>query len=119
MNYELHFMIADENKTYVLEIIDNVVRIIDVTNKPMMTNFYLYGVTFNADGKTYYPAINDATHNAKITNGVTDHGCGLERYAKIVDAYSELNDLNSMANFMAHDLRYTNAYTGGDTEIGE
>ena len=119
MNYELHFMIADEKKTYVLEIVDNVVRVIDVTNKPMMTNFYLYGVTFNADGKTYYPAINDATHNAKITNGVTDHGCGLERYAKIVDAYSGLNDLDSMADFMAHDLRYTNAYTGGDAEIGE
>ena len=119
MNYELHFMIADEKKTYVLEIVDNVVRVIDVTNKPMMTNFYLYGVTFNANGKTYYPAINDATHNAKITNGVTDHGCGLERYAKMVDAYSGLNSLDSMADFMAHGLRYTNAYTGGDAEIGE
>ena len=120
MHYELHVMVADANNTYVLEIVDNEVIIKDVTEKSYMTNFYLDGVTFNSDGKTYYPAINDAEHNAKITNGVTDNGSGLERYAKIVDAYNSLNDFNSMLNFMSQELKYSKAYTGGDPEgIGE
>lgn len=121
MGYESHWMVADKQKTFALEIVENQIVVIDITDKPYLTNFYLDGVTFNEDGSVYYPAISDATHNAKITNGITDNGCGLERYVKILNNYALIPDTSEgMLNFMYNELKYTKAYNGGDPAgIGE
>lgn len=102
MHYELHFMIADMDKTYILETVENTVVVIDVTDTPYMTNFYRYGVTFNEDGTVNTPA----TIGARATdNGITDNGAGLERFNYIVANYETM----SIPEIMDA-LKYTNAY---------
>lgn len=107
MNYETHFMIADENKTYLVEFIGNE-TVISEMDKPYMTNFYLDEVVFNEDGKVYTPADIENGHYAS-ENNITDNGSGLERYNLIVDNYSSANSKNGMRELM-NKLKYTNAY---------
>lgn len=83
MNYDVHIMVADKQSTYIIEFIDNRVVVLDVSSKPIMTNFHLDHVTLNEDGGVYTPKTQDATHNAHVTNGITLHGFGLERYNTI------------------------------------
>lgn len=109
MDYEIHYMVADDTSTYVLEFVDNETVIIEVSDAPYMTNFYIDGVIFNADGTVYTPATQDATHNAFDTNKVTEHGSGLERYNYIVENYSGSNSKAGMRSLM-NDLKYTKAY---------
>lgn len=109
MGYEVHFMVADGNNTYALEFIDNEVKIIDIGSNPYMTNFYLYGVSRNADGTVYTPATQDSEHNAISTNGIIEHGSGLERYNLIVAESGSANTLSGMQNLMDK-LLYTNTY---------
>lgn len=117
-NYECHFMISDLNETYIIEFIENIVHIIDATQNPYMTNFYLSGVELNSDGSVYSPSTSDNEHNAKITNNVTDNGCGLERYNYIVSKYSDIQDKEDIISLL-QDLKYTNSYNGGLLETGE
>lgn len=114
MHYETHIMIADMHNAYAVEFINNQIEVIDITNRPYMTNFHLYDVTFNVDGSVYTPETMDDAHNAMITNGITQFGSGLERYniiaANIVTSGSsagmrELMDL----------LTYTNTYKRATT----
>lgn len=90
---EIHFMIADANKTYIAEVLNNVITVIDVTNKPYMTNFYISNTTTDEDGH-----INPES--------CTPHGVGLERYNLIVDMYDEANTQEGMKNLIKA-LRYT------------
>ena len=107
MGYELHYMIADSNKTYILEFVENEAVVIEANQ---MTNFHLYGVTPNDDGTVYTPYTQDDTHNAIDTNGVTANGAGLERWNVIADAYDDIQDADDMRNLMTS-LNYTNSYT--------
>lgn len=107
MNYETHFMIADENKTYLVEFIGNETVISEMTNS-YMTNFYLSDVVLNEDGKVYTPADIENGHFAS-ENNITDNGSGLERYNLIVDNYSSANSKNGMRELM-NKLKYTNTY---------
>ena len=76
MGYEAHWMIADQEHSYVVEIVEN--RIV-VTESAIMTNFFLDGVTFNPDGSVWTPADVPDGH-LPSENGITAHGSGLERH---------------------------------------
>lgn len=93
---EIHIMVADSTKTYVVEFINNVTTIME---KNYMTNFHLDGV------------------DTKVIEGVTQldwdtvepHGMGLERYEKIMREYSTTSDKAGMMA-MLQALNYSNAY---------
>lgn len=108
MHYEPHFMIADSNNTYVIEFDNNEIVITDVTDKPIMTNFFINGVEFLQDGKVYTPADVSSGH-LPTSIGITSNGSGLERYNLIVDNYSTCNTKIGMINLMKK-LFYTNSY---------
>lgn len=115
-HYELHVFLCDAEKSYVLEFVNNRTEIIDVTDKPYMTNFYLYGVEFNADGKVYTPGTQTDSANAYDTNHITENGCGLERYNYIVDHISSVDSVADMESLM-RGLFYTKAYTDRTEDI--
>lgn len=103
MHYESHFMIADANECFILEVIDGTVVL---TEHSIMTNFFIHGVTFNPDGKVWTMG---SGHSPVSENGITPFGSGLERYNYIIDHIPLDPDKNSMLNLMSA-LRYTNAY---------
>lgn len=117
-NYELHFMIADEEKTYLVEFAENAAIVVDMSDdadsniagKAYMTNFYLNDITLNDDGTVYTPGTQTAEYNAKDTNGITDCGAGLERYNYIVDTYDSANTKDGMRAMM-NGLKYTRTYS--------
>lgn len=117
-NYELHFMVADEEKTYLVEFAENAAIVVDMSDdadsniagKAYMTNFYLNDITLNDDGTVYTPGTQTADYNAKDTNGITDCGAGLERYNYIVDAYDSANTKDGMRAMM-NGLKYTRTYS--------
>ncbi|MCQ2076002.1 MAG: carcinine hydrolase/isopenicillin-N N-acyltransferase family protein [Bacteroidaceae bacterium] len=117
-NYELHFMVADEEKTYLVEFAENAAIVVDMSDdadsniagKAYMTNFYLNDITLNDDDTVYTPGTQTADYNAKDTNGITDCGAGLERYNYIVDAYDSANTKDGMRAMM-NGLKYTRTYS--------
>lgn len=114
MGYETHFMIGDANKTYVVEIVDNVVV---AHEHGIMTNFFIDGVTFNEDGTVYTQYDIEDGHLPTRDSGITPYGSGLERYNTIVSALnawgSEVTE-QRMTNLM-HNLFFTNAYKPSHT----
>lgn len=88
-NYELHIMVGDKVNTYILECVNEEVKIVE---NDIVTNFYLFGVTPNSDGEVYTPYQQDAEHSAVITNNITPFGKGLERYNNLVKAYTRLQN---------------------------
>lgn len=108
--YELHYMVADKDNTYVLEFVNNEAVIIDISDKPYLTNFYIGEVIFNQDLTVYTPETQDAYHNAIITNKITPRGSGLERYNDICENYARGNSKAGMRSLM-DGLIYTKAYT--------
>ncbi len=92
---EVHFMCADYTGTYVLEYVDNIGIVIDISDKPVMTNFHLLNVEYNQDGTLDWSSIED-------------HGMGLERYDLICTLLA--NGI-SVRDFMHNHLKYSNAYT--------
>ena len=82
----LHVMIADANKTYIVEPIDNQMVAMEKTgNEQIMTNFY-----------TNLP-------------GLTEHAAGVERYAILQENYDEGSTLVGMRDLMKR-VKYSNAY---------
>lgn len=96
--YEIHVMIKDLKETYVLEFIENELKVI---RKPFMTNFYLYETKVDEFGRIDW-------------NTVTDYGQGLERYDIIAAKYGEIVNSEDMINLM-RSLNFTNAYKIGTT----
>lgn len=107
--YELHFMIADEINTYVIEFIDNNLQVIELKEYPYMTNFNLFGIENNIDGSVYTPETQHDGFDAITANGITEYGSGLERYNLINSKYSFTNSAIGMKNLMRN-LWYTNTY---------
>lgn len=114
MHYETHIMIADMHNAYAVEFINNQIEVIDITNRPYMTNFHLYDVTFNVDGSVYTPETMDDAHNAMITNGITQFGSGLERYNIIAANIGTSGSSTGMRELMDL-LTYTNTYKRSTT----
>lgn len=109
-HYEQHWLIADKNNTYLLEIIDSQIIATEISEHPFITNFYIHGVQFNDDGSVYTPATQDEEHNASITNLITQNGCGLERYNLVNERINDIQTLEDMRGLLI-DLFYTNAYS--------
>lgn len=107
--YEIHYMVADEKDTFVLEFIGHRLKICDIPAMPYITNFYIYPTRFNSDGTVYTPETQDETHNAMRTNNITENGSGLERYNLIVNNYDISGTKAGMRELMDM-LRYTRAY---------
>jgi len=82
----LHVMIADEEKTYVVEFLNNQVIAEEKTgDKQIMTNFYVN-----------LPEL-------------TEHAAGVERYNILQENYAEGDSMVGMRNLMAR-VKYSNAY---------
>lgn len=109
MGYEVHYMIADANSTYILEFHNGFNVAIDVTAAPYMTNFHIYGVQPNPDGCVYTPETQTDTYDAVRTNRIHPFGSGLERYNYISNNYSSSNSHRGMRELM-NGLKYTKAY---------
>ena len=80
---EMHFMISDTKETYVLEIVDDQLRV--VNNAKIMTNFYL------------------------SEPGYTKHSMGIERWNILKAHYAEATSIEGMRHLMER-VKYTKAY---------
>lgn len=95
-HYELHIMIADKNHSYLMEFVNNEIKIV---KDNISTNFRRYNTAKNVDG-----TINIST--------VSTYASGIERYNKIVNGIPTLLDTEeSILNFMSQELKYTNSYS--------
>lgn len=105
-NYDLHIMVLDKTKTYVVEFIGDQVVINEHT---AMTNFFVSGVDFD-NNKVYTPE-DHSTDESKdpASMGITSFGAGLERYNLIIDNLSSVNSKETAENLLGL-LKYTNAY---------
>ena len=96
---EAHYMIADATKTYSVEFVNNEMVILDITDKPYMTNFYLKNM-----------AMLPNSHVVDRTT-ITPHSMGVERYELIDSKYHTIEDTNDMIFLMHKDLKYTQMYS--------
>lgn len=103
-----HFILSDENGSWVMEFNGNQIKI-EPFNK--MTNFKQCGIIPNLDGKVYTPSTQDATHNAFDTNKIGLLGMGLERWNLIVENYPNLNSKEDMIALGLNILDYERSYT--------
>lgn len=110
-NYDLHVMVGDKDKCYVLEFVNNELKIVE--NAKAMTNFFISDVVFNNDGSVYTAldkSLNDA-HDPMTVNNITSHGAGLERW-NIINNY--LNNHETIGKEETSELlsliKYSNAY---------
>ena len=111
----IHWMLADEKETYIIECIDGELVARNDTDN-IMTNFYI----------NYAPNTPYAKHIAKTGQKVagkvyegfpilTPHACGVERYAILKEHYAEGGkSVEDMAHLMER-VKYTQTYEA-DTE---
>lgn len=89
----IHIMIADKEKTYVVEFIDNKLVAEEKTgDDQIMTNFYVN-----------LPEL-------------TEHSSGVERYAILKENYAEGGSLVGMRDLMAR-VKYSNAYNYANSPV--
>lgn len=110
---ELHCMIADKDFTYVVEFVDNSVKVFsDVddeypnipNNKPIMTNFYYDGW----DGNIVTGFDTEGGISPEDTT-LTPHAEGTERYELVSEVYESLTSKEAMTEMM-EDIKYTKAF---------
>ena len=97
-NDELHYMILDEKKTFILEIINNKVVINECPKDvpPYMTNFFVTGCKRDKNGHI-------------DLKSVTPHSCGIERYDIITDNYNNCNNYDGMLDCLKK-IKFSNTY---------
>lgn len=91
-NYDLHFLIADKDKTYVVEFNNTKPdgeKMVVLPNETIMTNFYLHLADY---AKNSFPA----------------HAEGVERYRKLVAQKRTINSVDDMKRVM-QSIRYSNS----------
>lgn len=96
---EFHYIVADKDYTYLLEFINNEAHIFNISVKPFMTNFRLYGTSEDIRGHIDY-------------NSVEQYGNGLERYDIVGDALDTMivddaSDLENILDMVKYTLTYT------------
>lgn len=111
---EFHWMIADKDSTYVVEFVDNKIKIISdvnddgnedfVNGKPIMTNFYLSGF----DGNTSTNFYKSETYDPDQTT-LTRYSAGVERFDLLTDGYIDSDTKRGMIELMKS-VNYTKAY---------
>lgn len=106
IGYEAHWLICDLTDSFVVEVVND--RVV-IHEADVMTNFYLSGFTPNDDGTTCTPADVPDGLLPSVNNGITPHGCGLERWNLIV-ASKDAADTPSAMRALLNDLFYTHCY---------
>lgn len=113
LNYEYHYMLADAEKTIILEFVNNEIYVREVgedKDYPAINmNFYAHNVTPDAQTKTIQRNTSSAP-GAHNINGVSSYGMGIERYNIANARYGNANTAEGMRLLM-RDLFYTKAYT--------
>lgn len=109
--YDLHWFIADKESSYVLEVIEGEVHIIE---KDAMTNFYWYGVTPKEDG-TLYSVADVPTHRPTTESGLTLYAQGVERYNLIAKGEDDLAKLAFSSAY--NNVGWYSEFVGGDLTI--
>ena len=116
MDYDVHYMIGDKDKTYVVEIVNNTVV---YKEHNIMTNFHIDGVNFLPNGKVYTNADAVDGHLASSL-GITEHGSGLERYNILVESNDDMRTLmNKVLYSKAYDLAENPYWYSEFTNSGE
>ena len=95
LTQEFHYLVADEDETYILEFIQNK-AVYSRAERPYITNFHMDGVTFMSDGSLRWQS-------------VEQYGQGLERYEIIARDLSEAATLSGMLSLLQR-LTFTKAY---------
>lgn len=117
LNNEFHFMLADSTKTVILEFVNNQIYVREVGEDKdfpaINSNFYVHGVTLNAD-KT----ITRNTDSNVNVNGITPYGSGIERYNKVVKNWTAISN-EETTKLMLYRLFFTNAYTANPRMYSE
>lgn len=99
LDEELHFLIGDQEKQYVVEFINNEVIIIDVTDdKSWITNYYRATAEFDEN-------------NHLIWQSLTDHAMGVHRSNLIADNVTNDISIKEMMSLISETLKYSNTYT--------
>lgn len=93
---EIHYLIADSNNTFIVESISNRIEVIDVAERPIITNFHIWN-TVVKDG-------------AIDMNTVTPHANGTERYNILLANKDSATSLEGMMNVMKM-VEYTKTYS--------
>ncbi|MCQ2794559.1 MAG: carcinine hydrolase/isopenicillin-N N-acyltransferase family protein [Bacilli bacterium] len=99
--YNVHYMISDPNKTYIVEVLNEHGRFVlrsreKKLDDQIMTNFYL----------------NMTPEEVKATGSPTNYNnnaIGVERYRYLKERYFTCTDLESLASLL-HNVRYSIAY---------
>lgn len=107
--YEAHYLLADSEKSVVIEFIENGIVAIPSDKS---TNFHLYGVEFNEDGSVNTPQTAIDGHYAS-ENHINEYEVGLERYNALNSG--NITDVESAMSVM-RGINFSKAYTN---EIGE
>ena len=106
----LHWMLADEKETYIIECIDGELVARNDTDN-IMTNFYV-----NYAPKTAYAkhvAENGQKVAGKVYEGfpiLTPHACGVERYAILKEHYAEGGKSAEDMSRLMERVKYTQSY---------
>ena len=106
----LHWMLADEKETYIIECIDGELVARNDTDN-IMTNFYINYASYSNYSK--YTARKGQTVAGKTYEDfpiLTPHACGLERYALLKKHYAEGGkSVEGMSHLMER-VKYSQAY---------
>lgn len=102
LGYECHFIFKDNEKVEVLEFIFNECVWTNITSKPILTNFFVNGVTFKSDGSIY-----QIGEEGISESGLTAHAQGLERYNLLLDGLN--NDTMTIDQIMTS-VKFTQLY---------
>ena len=97
-NNELHYMILDDKKTFILEIVNNKVIVNECPKNypPYMTNFYITGCKYDKN-------------NHVDLKSLTPHANGVERYDIITDNYKNCDNYDGMLDCLKK-LKSSNIY---------
>lgn len=108
VEYEVHYFIADKNKCYCLEVVNNEVVYQEAN---AMTNFHLDGIDWKGEYKVYTPqSVADYDLRPHRDQLIDEYGEGLERYNEVVDGLDNVAVLDDMFDKALDKVLYTKIY---------
>lgn len=105
MGFEAHYIIADKEKAFYLEVINNKVVYREAN---ALTNFRLEGVSFTESGKVYTPE-DQSQGLPHRDQGIDLYGTGLERYNICKDRLQYIANVADMS-YELKNLYYSKTY---------
>lgn len=109
-NISYHWIIADEQDTFVVEMLDD--RLVILQNQNVLTSFYLAGVELNEDGTVYTPfdVSWNETYLPTFVNNIKQHSIGLERYNLLWNHLEEASESSEAMRELINKAWYGKAY---------